>query len=100
MKFLITVFAVVLLCGCAAGRVPTQKYISREVEVIVMDRNAILSICEEARGNKCEGLCAYETHPMKLYVPYSEDKDKYHRPLPDFDVLGHEMWHSIVGDFH
>jgi len=38
----------------------------------------------------------------EIVVPYSGEKDKFGRPLPDFETLGHEIWHlkELGGKWH
>ena len=38
----------------------------------------------------------------KLVVPWGDEEDKDGNPLPDFYVLGHELWHcpELGGHFH
>ena len=35
-----------------------------------------------------------------VHVMWSGEYDKNGEPLPDFEVLGHEIWHRIKGDYH
>jgi hypothetical protein len=35
-----------------------------------------------------------------IIVPYSNKKDRDGNYLPNFEVLGHELWHHIYGDWH
>jgi hypothetical protein len=103
MKSLISgLAAIIFLCSCIPTySIPTETYLSIGVKIIVMEESAIESISEnQTFGYKHRGLCMYNTHPMKLYVPFSDELDKNGKRLPDFRVLGHELWHSIEGDFH
>ena len=46
------------------------------------------------------GFIVYSTN--EIYVPYSANKDKNGNYLPDFCVLGHEVWHlkELGGRWH
>ncbi|MDP2593122.1 MAG: hypothetical protein Q8P52_00520 [bacterium] len=46
------------------------------------------------------GLCLIEER--ELLVPFSGGTDKNGRPLPDFETLGHEVWHllELGGKWH
>lgn len=35
-----------------------------------------------------------------IHVMWSGDYDKNREPLPDFETLGHEVWHRIKGAYH
>jgi hypothetical protein len=35
-----------------------------------------------------------------LYVPWSGKRDIHGQPLPDFNALGHELWHAVAGWWH
>ena len=36
----------------------------------------------------------------KIKVMWSMQTDKNGDPLPDFEVLGHEVWHRVKGNWH
>lgn len=35
-----------------------------------------------------------------VWVPWSGEYDECGEPIPNFYILGHEIWHKARGDFH
>ena len=46
------------------------------------------------------GMCSQNESNATIVVPFSNKKDKDGKYLPDFEILGHEVWHVFAGKWH
>ena len=100
MKELIAIGLVGLMAGCSTP-------LKRETYTI----NNLQIVCDTEEGiNKSYQLYTFGLRPddyvagfhvkRKVYVRWSNRKDKDGKPIPDLESLGHEVWHEIKGDWH
>jgi len=54
----------------------------------------------KAEGNKGCVRGFYSPFNNKIYVSWSDELDDYGNPKPDFNTLGHEVYHIMQGNFH
>ena len=71
------------VCGCATQPIRTTAYLVPETVVMVGG--------DEARCWPGLGL---------IIVPWGSGTDTSGQSLPDFEALGHEVWHIVEGAWH
>ena len=84
------------LQSCAALHRDTKQYSLQPTEIFLMEREDIY----KKFGSSVGGMANLTEH--KVYVPYSEEKDTRGQYLPDFEILGKEIWHmeELGGKYH
>lgn len=101
MKTFICLSIVIVLSACA--NLPERHFlvINEKMEIVVMNEVEILAVSKKMFGQERRGLFV-GGNPVKIYVPYSPESDERGNRLPDFAVLGHEIWHlrELGGNFH
>ena len=86
------VFLTSLFTGaCASPRI-TREYPVKPFKIFLVEPNKI----------KCEKPCGGYQIGRELYIPYSLKRDINGQFLPDFEILGHELWHlsELGGKYH
>jgi len=100
MKMLICLLLVFGIFACAS--LPAHRFMvtDENLEIIVMDEEDVLTLARKMLGRAARGLCVF-SNPIRIYVPYSSESDARGNRLPDFAVLGHEIWHlrELGGNF-
>jgi len=95
--------AAFLLSGCV-NSIPTQRYKISDIVLICADKDQISKgyNSHPLRKNKEAFICNGYADLLRreIYVEWSDQKDIRNEPLPDFGVLGHEVWHLIKGRYH
>ena len=71
------------VCGCATQSMATTAYVIPETVVIV---GGDVARCWPGLG--------------LIVVPWGPGVDVKGEPLPDFEALGHEVWHIVEGAWH
>ena len=84
------------LTGCATGKAP-KEYNTESFMIIVADRAEVQAAWDSYNFHKRQqvyGFCDPMTRTMWVQRGYGG--------LPDFAVLGHEVWHleELGGNFH
>ena len=101
MKTLICLSILFVLSACAD--LPERHFlvIDDKMEIVVMDEAKIITLSKKMTGQERRGLFV-SSNPVRIYVPYSPESDERGNRLPDFAVLGHEIWHlhELGGNFH
>ena len=86
LAWLIALWVAVLLAGCASGQSHRQYFVHDDFVVEVSTVGAIERIAGRgARGAIVAGRV--------IYGPASGRRDAAGNALPDFEALGHEVWH-------
>jgi hypothetical protein len=67
--------------------------LAKPFTIILHDSSELRRYGSNRFGFAISGYC--ETNARILHVNYSGNKDMMGKPLPDFDTLGHEVWHLI-----
>ena len=93
--------AIMLTCGCATPQraefdLPATRIICDSARNITADYDALMAQHGESNGSANMGYQHLDT----IAVMWSGDTDKDGEPLPDFETLGHEVWHRIKGRWH
>ena len=86
-----------LVTGCAT-KYPGKNY-DLNCRLICKDQEEIQKLYDAitfSEGTYCAGFQL----GSDVYVRWSGKKDKNGEPLPDFETLGHEVWHIIKGGYH
>jgi hypothetical protein len=100
MKTLTAILASILLTGCASP-MPPREYRVKNLKIVCADIeeiNRLQSADTAGRATKAVYGC-YNPLTHTAYVSWA-GRDDYGNPIPCLETLGHEVWHSIVGDFH
>ena len=101
MKYLFLLLMVTLL-GCDPP-LSTKAYKSREISIVCVDRaNMYKTLSERVPYDPFAPYCKsyFDAYSGVIYVPWSKDKDINGKPMPEFEELGHEMWHVVAGWWH
>ena len=90
-----------LLGGCS---LPKEQPVSLEIQnlrVNVMELDDIQKLYYNKYGDK-RVLGFADLGKREIYVPYGQDYNDCGQRMPDFRVLGHEVWHmqELGGLFH
>jgi len=99
MKTQILIGLTALLTGCSTY--PKQEYNIRNLKITCDDEDRLndtfqlYSMNQEPR-ERVFGFYVKD----RVFVRWSGDTDKNGEPLPNFEDLGHEVWHHIKGDYH
>jgi uncharacterized lipoprotein YmbA len=96
LAWLIALWVAVLLAGCASGQSHQQYFVHDDFVVEVSTIGAI----ERLGGRGTRGVIVAGRW---ICVPSSGRRDTAGNALPDFEALGHEVWHlrQLGGpDFH
>lgn len=82
-----------LLPGCSTiPKNDTIYNVDKPFKIILQNQDKISEEYYDKFGKpRVVGWADYEK--SELHVPYSYDRDINGKPLPDFCVLGHELWH-------
>lgn len=78
-------------------------YYTQPFKIEILDKKDMAKLYKEKTG-KYEpailGFCLIDKR--EIYVPFANYKDKHGKRLPNFAILGHEIWHldDIAGEFH
>lgn len=109
--FAILLLAVcVLISGCASRPLPEIPsfpaqafHVKQPFYIVCADQADITRIAVEY-GMPANTMAAYINidGTRILYVPWSGYVDVNGKPIPDFDSLGHEVWHlpELGGQWH
>ena len=97
----LAMMAAVLLTGCATYDTQRFDLSGREIVIVCRDLDDILAANRHAEGF----TLAYNEEIGKLTtitIPWTMFKDINGKRLPDFHLLGHELWHcsELGGTFH
>ncbi len=104
-------YAIILaiaLTGCRTlPTIPTEEFAIDGLIIRVMDWHDITEAYHDHGGYphvRVDGffLCATrpDTATNTIVAPWTRKRDKHGERLPDFYVIGHEIWHSVKGDYH
>lgn len=75
-----------------------KEYKFNDVKIVIQDIRKIRYFGRLILGKNIDGF--FDDTYTIMYVPYSKDKDSSRDYLPDFDTLGHELWHHPkLGNF-
>lgn len=89
--------AVILLAGCVTTPVAPTVHKIPEITMLLCDE----SLTRQIVGHQ-NALGAARPALRMIWVrrdPLGR-KDKFGDPLPDFEILGHEVWHCVKGEWH
>jgi hypothetical protein len=99
---LLAVLASAFLLGCTTY--PEERHVLQKLEIICIPKDEInTTYWANVRGSEVP-----ETYVVKgwsepwlgrVYVPWSGGVDRFGRPVPDLEVLGHEVWH-LAGEWY
>lgn len=92
----------VALAGCKTVT-PIREFQSPPLTIVCVDpasMSQVLAAC--ISYDPCAASCsAYiDIRHGVIYVPWSGNVDTHGNPLPDFESLGHELWHAVAGWWH
>lgn len=91
MKTIIAIF-VLLIASCVS--MPVKNYsVNEDFDIVIMDEEKVMDTCELFLKKRCKGFAMNLQNKTTLFIPYSSYKDINGNYLPDFEVLGHEIWH-------
>ena len=105
MKYLLLSLALLGVVGCSTPLTSTKEYKLGEIKIVLVDERNMSKTLEEKIERKYDpfaSVCSayYDTRNKTAYIPYSKNKDRHGNLLPNFEQLGHEVWHNVVGWFH
>jgi hypothetical protein len=89
-----------LLAGCST--VPQRETYHVHDFVLVTDTHYQVNKAYQSHTlhqNPQIAVGGFQVNKM-IYVRYSSDKDINGEQLPDFNALGHEVWHLVKGGWH
>ena len=90
---------VTLAAGCATQKKDSRSFFLNEpLEIMLVDESEFEAIGIENFGSPTRGV--YFPSVRIIMVRYSYNRDKDGNYLPDFEALGHELYHALAGDFH
>ena len=90
---------VALLPSCYTPR-PGRVHMVDSFILCVEEGDRISQIYQKATGRQEDVLGFCQQNTRIIYVQYSSNKDNDGEYLPDFKILGHEVYHLIKPDFH
>ena len=106
-KIILVLMMLFVLYGCKT--LDNKTYYGDKITVILVDKiNMSEFLNKTIKYDPLAKYCtAYYDFKTKIaYVPYQshfdndENIDIHGEYLPDFELLGHEMWHHINDKFH
>ena len=102
MKKIFLCFGVIAIFGCSTMPKPTPQRVKLDETIIFLDSSENISRQYYAlKGIKNGEREIYGFKAIDgIHVKYSGKLDKDGEPLPDFETLGHEVWHLIKPDWH
>lgn len=82
--------------------IPGSYIATNKIIVTVLKQNEVEKLANRVGLTNVMAFSYQYDGGMYIFVPYSLHRDKYGRLLPDFDSLGHELWHlpEYGGSFH
>jgi hypothetical protein len=83
--------------------IPNQEFKAPSLSIVCVDAaNMGKLLAKRIPYDPLAPYCnAYiDVQKRVLYVPWSKEVDISGHPLPDFNALGHELWHAIAGWWH
>ncbi|MEI8140320.1 MAG: hypothetical protein WCI03_10690 [bacterium] len=98
----IAIILVLLFAGCDPP-IPSKKFVTREISIICVDEaNMAAMLAERVPYDPFAPYCNsyYDAFKGIIYVSWSKNKDINGKPMPNFEDLGHEMWHVASGWWH
>ena len=102
MKAILAIaFLAAIVCGCATPPraefdLPATRIICDSARNITVDYDALMARYGESNGSVIMGYHHLDT----IAVMWSGETDINGEPIPDFEALGHEVWHRIRGRWH
>ena len=89
--------------GCASAWKPVKQYEVKPFSIVMGSHdfiNQMRQALDPQAGVEVDGFIHYPSRTV--YVPYSIKKDDNGNDKPDFEVLGHEVWHlpELGGRWH
>ena len=105
IKRIISLGLASLLTGCATPLIPTKDYKVGDLKIVCVDERNMFKTLETNINKNYDPLapwCSayYDQRNKTVYVPYTRNKNKKGDYLPNFEMLGHEIWHDVAGWFH
>ena len=100
MKHTLATLLTIASTGCASTfQTHRETYHIKNLKIVCEDLIGIkIENMKQGGDGKCQGFINYST--STIYVPWRKKKDMYGERLPDFNILGEEIWHRVKGDFH
>ena len=96
---LLAILATLAICGCSTP-IPPRTVIIPETTLNLDEQERITYLYGILTHRPGILNCGGFTFVDGIHCMWSGERDANGEPLPDFEVLGHEMWHLINGDFH
>jgi hypothetical protein len=93
--------SLLLFAGCATT--PVKEYKLNNINFFFAESNVIQREYDKFDFNKKKVLGFYVPETKTAYVPwdtYVNSLDKDGERLPDFKILGHEVYHALKLRFH
>lgn len=95
--------ALVILMGSGCSSIPVRGEDVQEFTVYCAELDAVQDRWIAAGGDrdaKVRGFC--DDRSRVIWVVWSGEYDRNGRPIPDLEVLGHEVWHlrELGGRWH
>jgi hypothetical protein len=88
-----------LTLGCAT--IPAEKHVIHRLTIVCEDYHALNARHAERVGGGTQAIGGfYDIMTGTVYVPWTGKRDMNGDPLPDFQSLGHEVWHAVRPSFH
>lgn len=91
----------IISSGCVAPLRDTKEYsLNLPLKIILQEQKNLTEEYREKYHKDARGWA--DLRERKVVVPYSDEKDKFGNYLPDFEVLGKEVWHmeELGGHYH
>src|SRR3990167_9562530 len=98
-----SLFLLLFGLGCSSPYNAPQRVQINQFELNIMELEELRKVYKETYHGevpKVLGFCDYINR--KLFVPYSDEIDDCGHRKPNFEVLGHELYHlqELGGSFH
>jgi hypothetical protein len=91
--------------GCSTPIKNIEQYYIHDLRIVLVDERKMSEVLSKQIPHTYDPFAPYctayyDTRDRTAYVPYSNEKDKNGKYLPNFEMLGHEVYHYINGNFH
>ena len=87
---------VIAVMGCVATE-PTRVHTVERFKLLVCPQDNIMRL---SRIPQCRGFAQTDERIIFVRWDASGRTDKHGERLPDFETLGHEVWHLVKGAWH
>ena len=105
MRRLLSSIVLATTLGCSTPIKDIEQFYINDLKIVIVDERKMPEVLSKRIPHTYDPFAPYctayyDSRNTTAYIPYSNEKDKNGKYLPNFEMLGHEVYHYMNGWFH